>query len=69
MKRVSPTLRVFVGREDHGASSYVAVVRDVVEDVRCVAAVRQVADLVDDEYVGSKVVGQSLLHDAVATRR
>ena len=49
VKRLAPTLRMLVGREEHRAASDVSIVDDVVEDVRGVVAVREVASLVDDE--------------------
>lgn len=47
----APSVGVFVRREDHRATCLMALRDDVVEDVRSVVAVREIADLVDDEHV------------------
>jgi len=47
----APCVRMLVGREDHRALSLMAMVDHVVEDVRGVGPVGQVADLVNDEDV------------------
>jgi len=44
VKDIAPALRVLVRREDHRAPPDMAIVYDVVEDVRCIVAVREVAD-------------------------
>ena len=64
----APAPRMLVGGEDHRASSDVAVVDDVIEDVRCVVAVGEVADLVDDEDMGLHVHGERVAKLAVAAR-
>ena len=69
MKHGSPALRVLVGSEDHGASSDVAVVDDVIEDVGCIVSVGEVANLVDDEHVRSHVDGECVAELSFATRR
>lgn len=49
VQRVAPSLRMLVGGEQHGAPLDVTVVDEVVEDVRRIGAVREVANLVDDQ--------------------
>ena len=61
-------LRRLVGGEDHRASADVALVDDVVQDVRRVGAVREVADLVDDEHVRPHVAHEGLAQRAFARR-
>jgi len=68
VKRLAPTLRMLVGREEHRAASDVSIVDDVVEDVRGVVAVREVANLVDHEDMGSHVMSKSFAHRSFATR-
>jgi hypothetical protein len=61
VQRVAPVGgRGHVGGEDHRPLSGVAVVDDVDEDAGGVAAVREVADLVDHEEVRGGVRGQGL---------
>src|SRR3712207_659590 len=47
---LAPGAERLVGREDHGASTLVAVVDDVKEHVGGVSAVREVADFIHDEH-------------------
>lgn len=51
VQHAPPAVGMLVGREDHRAACLMALRDDVIEDVRGVVAVRQVADLVDDEHV------------------
>jgi hypothetical protein len=69
VKDGDPAARMFVGREDHRAPPDVAAVDDVIEDVRGVVAVREVADFVDDEHVRLDVASERFVHASVATRR
>jgi hypothetical protein len=48
---LAPVAELFVGREDHGFPSEVAVVDDAEQDVRGVGRVVEVADFVDDQDV------------------
>jgi len=68
MERLSPPIRVLVRREDHGASSNVAVVDDVIEDVGGIVAVGEITDLVDNEHVGAYVFREGLAQLALAAR-
>ncbi len=61
-------LRVLVRGEDHGALADVAVVDHVVEDVRGVWAVREIADLIDHEHVRADVADERFTEAAVAAR-
>ncbi len=65
---VAPALRVLVGGEDHRPAADVAIVDDVVEDVRGVVAVRDVANLVDDKHVRLHVARDGVVKLALATR-
>jgi hypothetical protein len=47
----SPIVRVLVRGEDDRAHRLMALGHDVVEDVRCVGAIGQVPDLIDDQDV------------------
>lgn len=69
MEHGSPAFRVLVGREDHGASSDVAVVDDVIEHVGCIVSVGEVANLVDDEHVRAHVDGECVAELSFTTSR
>ena len=68
MEDVAPALRVLVGGEEHRATARVPLVDDVIEDVRCVVAVREIAHLVDDEDVRSEIRVERLSHASVSAR-
>jgi hypothetical protein len=53
---------VLVGREDHGTAADVAVVDDVIEDVRSVVAIGEIANLIDNQDVGAHVGCDRLAH-------
>ncbi|MDB4937805.1 MAG: hypothetical protein JWP87_4777 [Labilithrix sp.] len=59
---------MLVGREDHRAATDVAVVDDVVEDVRSVIAASEVADIVDHRHVWLHVTRESVAELPIATR-
>ena len=61
-------LGVLVRGEDQRPFPDVALVDHLIEDVRRVGAVREVADLVDDEDVGTDVADQFFSQSAVAAR-
>ncbi len=67
MESGAPVPRVLVGREDHGFSSDVPVVDNVVKDVGCIVTVGEIADLVDDEDVWLEVLRQRLSQAPFAT--
>lgn len=48
---LAPAVGVLVRGEDHRAQCLMALRDDVIEDVRGIVAVGQVADLVDDQHV------------------
>ena len=68
VKDSAPTTRMFIGREDHRATSDVAIVDDVIEDVRGIVAVGEVADFIDDEHVRLDVASERFVHATLATR-
>jgi hypothetical protein len=51
VKDRAPRIRMLVRGEDHRALRLMALGDHVIEDVRGIVAVRQVADFVDDEHV------------------
>lgn len=61
VKDASPLPQGLVGREDHGPAPEVPVVHDVVEHVRGIGPVGEVADLVDHEHVGMGVGGEGVV--------
>ena len=65
MEDPAPDLGVLVGGDDDGASLEVACVYEVVEDVRGIRPVGEVAELVDDEDVRLNVGGESLSQAAL----
>src|ERR1043165_2777440 len=66
VKDIAPAFRMLVRGEDHRTTTDVAGVDDVVEDVRGVVAVREVANLVDDEDVRLHVLCKCLTKLAFA---
>ena len=62
----APVAGVLVGGEDHRAGRVVALGHDVVENVRGVGTVGEVADLVDHEHVGRDVTAERIGEVAVA---
>lgn len=68
MKNAAPGLRRLVRGEDHRALLEVARVDDVEEHVRGVGPVGEVADLVANEDVGSRVERYCIAHSPFAAR-
>jgi hypothetical protein len=68
MEHGAPGVGVLVAGEDHGALVAMPTVDDVVEHVGRVGAVREVADLVDDEEVGMDVALERVGEAACAER-
>ena len=68
VQHLAPALRVLVRREDHRAPLDVTLVDDVEEHVGGVVAVREVADLVDDEHVRFEVARERFAKPTVTTR-
>lgn len=62
---VAPGFQGLVGGKEQGAWSEMAFVDEVVKDVGGVLTVGEVADLIDDEHVGTEVVGKGLAETAV----
>jgi hypothetical protein len=60
VRHAAPRGERLVGGEDHRALVQVAVIHDLEEDVGCVRAIAEIADLVDDEHVGMGVGGQGV---------
>ena len=60
VQHAAPRGERLVGGEDHRALVQVAVIHDLEEDVGCVRAIAEIADLVDDEHVGMGVGGQGV---------
>ena len=65
---VAPAPWMLVRREDHRASANVAVVDDVIEDVRRVVSVGEIANLVDHEHVRLHEATERVLQPPLTTR-
>jgi hypothetical protein len=57
VEHAAPRRECEVRREDHSALLSMPIVDDVEEHIGGVSAVREIADLVDDEYAGVNVRG------------
>jgi hypothetical protein len=65
VKNPSPGIQGFVGSKDHRFFLLMAFVDDMEEDVGCIGAIGEVADLVDDEHCGACVGMESLTEAAM----
>jgi hypothetical protein len=68
VEHAAPGIERLVGGEDHRALLQVALVHDVEEQVGGVVTARQVADLIDDEDVGTHVLGERFPEPTVPAR-
>ena len=62
MEDLAPLRERLVGRKEHGLSSQIPPVDDMVEHIRSVLPEGQVANFVDDENRGSHISFNGLLH-------